>query len=72
MAEPTSSKALVVFTGKEPACQSRRSKIHYVQLGLKDPLEESIATHSSILAHSIPSGTDRLEGFGLIESLSIR
>ena len=45
-------------SGKEPACQCRRHERHKVQfLHGKDPLEEGIATHSSILAWRIP--TDR-------------
>ena len=38
-------------SGKEPACQCRRSKRLGVRsLGQKEPLEEGMATHSSILA----------------------
>ena len=37
---------------KEPICQCRRCKIW--SLGQEDPLEESVATHSSILAWRIP------------------
>ena len=37
-------------SGKEPACQCRR----HGSLGEKDPLEEGMATHSSILAWRIP------------------
>ena len=41
--------------GKEPACQWRRHKETLVQsLGQENPLEEGIATHSSILAWKIP------------------
>ena len=37
-------------SGKEPACQCRRGKRLRVQsLGVEGPLEESMATHSSIL-----------------------
>ena len=40
-------------SGKEPTCQCRRQK--WVRsLGQKDPLEEGMATHSSILAWRIP------------------
>ena len=40
---------------KEPICQCRRYKETWVQtLGLEDPLEEGMATHSSILALRIP------------------
>ena len=41
--------------GKEPACQSRRSKKTRIRsLGWEDPLEEGMATHSSIFAWRIP------------------
>ena len=42
-------------SGKEPACHCRRCKVIRVQsLGREDPLEEEMATHSSILAWRIP------------------
>ena len=43
-------------TGKEPACQCRKHKRHKFDpwLGKVDPLEEDMATHSSILAWGIP------------------
>ena len=42
-------------SGKVPTRQSRRYKRHQVQsLGWKDPLQESIAIHSSILAWRMP------------------
>ena len=34
--------------GEEPACQCRRCRVHFQ--GEEDPLEEGMATHSSILA----------------------
>ena len=37
-------------SGKEPACQCRRPETWVQSLGREDPLEEGIATHSSILA----------------------
>ena len=40
-------------SGKEPACQCRR-QTGVQSLGLEDPLEEGLATHSSILAWRIP------------------
>ena len=40
--------------GKEPACQFRRCKRWVQSLGREDPLEEGMATHSSILAWRIP------------------
>ena len=42
-------------SGKEPTCQYRRHKKREVQhLGQEDPLEEGMATHSSILAWRFP------------------
>ena len=42
-------------SGKEPACQCRRCLEMWVQsLGWEDPLEEGMATHSSIVAWRIP------------------
>ena len=46
--------------GKEPAYQHRR-QIQIPSLGLEDPLEESTATHSNILAWRIP-WTEELGG----------
>ena len=41
-------------SGKEPACQCRESQKTQVQsLSCEDPLEEEMATHSSILAWEI-------------------
>ena len=41
--------------GKEPSYQCRRCKRHFLTfLGQEDPLEEGMATHSSILAWRIP------------------
>ena len=37
-----------------PTCQCRRCEMGVLSLGLKDPLEEDTATHSSILAWRIP------------------
>ena len=39
-------------SGKEPACQCRR-QTGVQSLGLEDPLEEGMATHSSILTWRI-------------------
>ena len=40
---------------KEPACNAGDIRMTWVQsLGRKDPLEEEMATHSSILAWEIP------------------
>ena len=41
-------------SGKEPACQCSRHETRVRSLGWEDPLEESMATHSSILAWRIP------------------
>ena len=46
-----SQMALVV---KEAACQCRRHETWVWSLGWKDPLEDSMTTHSSILAWRIP------------------
>ena len=44
-------------SGKQPACQCRRHKETWVgSLGQEGPLEEGMATHSSILAWRIPVG----------------
>ena len=42
-------------SGKKPACQFRRHKETWIRsLGQGDPLEEDMATHTSILAWEIP------------------
>ena len=41
-------------SGKEPACQRRRQEMRVPSLSREDPLEEGMATHSSIPAWSIP------------------
>ena len=54
-------------SGKEPACQCRRLKETWVRsLGWEDPLEEGMATHSSILAWRIPwtEESDELPSIG--------
>ena len=50
-------------SGKEPACQCRRHETWVRSLGWEDPLEESVADHSSILAWRIP-WTEELTGYG--------
>ena len=40
--------------GKEPTCQCRSCETWVQSPGQKDPLEESMATHSSITAWRIP------------------
>ena len=43
-------------SGKEPACQCRRHNETWVlSLSREDPLEEGMATSSSILAWRVPS-----------------
>ena len=51
---------------KESACQCRRYKRQVQSLGQEDPLEEGMATHSSILPWRIPLTveTDRLQSMG--------
>ena len=39
---------------REPACQCRRRKRQVQPLGEEDPLEEGMATHSSILVWESP------------------
>ena len=41
-------------SGKELACQCRRHEMQVRSLGWEDPLEESVAAHSGILAWRIP------------------
>ena len=40
--------------GKESACNAGDAETQVQSLGWKDPLEEEMATHSSILAWEIP------------------
>ena len=47
------------LSGKESTCQTRR--LEFGSLGWENPLEEKVATHSSILAWRIP-GTDEPGG----------
>ena len=56
-------------SSKEPACQCRSLKREEVWfLGLEDPLEEDMATHSSILAWRIPM--DRGACWGIVHSIA--
>ena len=41
-------------SSKEPACQCRRHETWVRPLGQEDPLEQGMATHSSIPAWRIP------------------
>ena len=43
-----------VASGKGPAGQCRRREMWVRSLGLKDPMEKEMATHSSILAWEVP------------------
>ena len=49
-------------TGKEPACQCSRHVRDIGSLGREDPLEEGMATHSSILPGE-PQGQKSLAGY---------
>ena len=40
-------------SGKESSCQCRKRELWVQSLGQKDPLEEGVATHYSILAWKI-------------------
>ena len=53
--------------GKNPPANARDIRDGSQSLGWKDPLEESTATHSSILAWRIPwtEEPDRLQSVGL-------
>ena len=55
--------------GKELACQCRRQETQVQSLGQEDPLEDGMATHSSILAWRIPTdrGTWRATVHGVTE-----
>ena len=56
-------------SGKEPACQFRRHKRSgLASLNGEDPLEEGMATHSSILAWRIP----RIEKPGGLQSIALQ
>ena len=45
-------------SGKEPTCQCRRHETWVRSLGWEDPLEEGMATHSSLLAWRIPQAEE--------------
>ena len=53
-------------SGKEPSCQCRRHETRVQSLGGEEPLEEGMATHSSILAWRIPWAEEagRLQSMG--------
>ena len=53
-------------SGKEPACQCKKCWERWIwSLGGEDPLEEEMATHSSILAWRIPWTAGGLQFLGL-------
>ena len=54
-------------SGKEPTGQSSRHETQVGSLGREDPLEEDMATHSSILAWRVPwtEKPGRLQSTGL-------
>ena len=41
------------FSSEESACNAGTADVSYLSLGQEEPLEESMATHSSILAWRI-------------------
>ena len=49
-------------SGKESACPHRRCKMQFRSLGQEDPLEDGMATHSSVLAWRI-HGQRSLSGY---------
>ena len=55
-------------SGKEPTCQCRRHKGHGWSLGQEDPLEEGMASHSSILPWRIPW----TEEPGMLQSMGLQ
>ena len=58
-------------SGASGACQCSRHKKHGFVLGQEDPLEEGMATHSSILAERIP-WTEETGGLWSIEVPRVR
>ena len=58
------------LSGKESTCQCRRHRETWVRsLGQEDPLEQEMATHSSILAWKIP-WTEEPGGLDMTEWLT--
>ena len=52
----TKNHSFIIYgdgSGKEPVCQCRKHETWVLSLGREDPLEEGMATHSSILAWRI-------------------
>ena len=58
-------------SGKEPTCQCRRHKRHGWALAQEDPLEEGMASHSSILLWRI-LWTEEFGGIQSMESQRVR
>ena len=56
---------------KESACLCRRHDLQFQSLGLEDPLEEGMATHSSVLVWRIP-WTEKPGRLQSIESQRVR
>ena len=52
------------LSGKESTCNAEAQETQVRSLGWEDPLEEEMATHSSILAWRIP-WTGSLVGYGI-------
>ena len=53
-------------SGQEPACQCRRQKEKRARfLGLEDPLEEEMASHTSVLACRIPWIEEPVGGYSM-------
>ena len=64
-------------SGKEPTCQYRRQETWVQSLGEEDPLEEGMATHSSILAWRIlrteePGGLPSIRSQRAMKRLSMQ
>ena len=57
--------------GKEPACQGKSWSHGLDSLGQEDPLEEGMATHSTILVWRIP-WTEEPRGLQSMESQRVR
>ena len=51
---PPEGKGSRWLRGKEPACMQETQEMSVWSLGLEDPPEKEMATHSSILARKIP------------------
>ena len=54
LCSPFTGASQVVLVVKEPTCQCRRQEMQVQSLAWEDPLEEGMATYSSVLAWRIP------------------